>query len=352
MMELGKKPKLLARLISWLCNPNKNMSNQHLENFEPEHLKQIFEIFFPHASHRISKFGIGRGRLVHYTSAASALEIMRTKEFWMREPSCMNDYAEVEHGINCIVQVYDKSETGKSFKELLKKLNPEIPSKIENHFFQSNFNPRIEHYVACLSEHHDHEDTNGRLSMWRAFGGANERVAIVLNSKPILDGPGNLKIHAAPVGYFEDKNFERELEVIVQNMSAKMSLLEQFDPKLVLLIVLNLLRITALATKHPGFTEEQEWRLIYSPILDPSPHMSREIRSIGGVVQTVCKIPLRETASGEKTGGELPGLINRIIIGPTQYPLAMRKAFVELLEIAGVPDPKSKVSISSIPIRI
>jgi hypothetical protein len=48
---------------------------------------------------------------------------------------------------------------------------------------------------------------------------------------------------------------------------------------------------------------------------------------------------------------EIPSLINRIIIGPTQYPWAMWKAFVTLLSEAGVENAASKVFTSDIPLR-
>jgi hypothetical protein len=42
-------------------------------------------------------------------------------------------------------------------------------------------------------------------------------------------------------------------------------------------------------------------------------------------------------------------MIDRIIIGPTQYPLAMRKAFASLLADAGVSDADQKVFVSDNP---
>lgn len=44
-------------------------------------------------------------------------------------------------------------------------------------------------------------------------------------------------------------------------------------------------------------------------------------------------------------------LIDRIIIGPTQYPVAIYKAFVGLLAEAGVKAPEGKVFISHVPLR-
>ena len=44
-------------------------------------------------------------------------------------------------------------------------------------------------------------------------------------------------------------------------------------------------------------------------------------------------------------------LVERIIIGPSAYPVPMWMAFVDALKKAGVPDPDKRVVISNIPIR-
>ena len=100
-------------------------------------------------------------------------------------------------------------------------------------------------------------------------------------------------------------------------------------------------QFAAICTKHPGFSEEQEWRAIYLPKLGEPSHLKMEIRSISGVPQLIYKIPLRN----------IPGLFNRLIIGPTQYPGALRDAFVELLTKAGVEKAAEKVFVSHIPLR-
>ena len=40
-------------------------------------------------------------------------------------------------------------------------------------------NFRFSTYVSSMAEHDNNEDLNGRLSMWRGFGGMSGRVALV-----------------------------------------------------------------------------------------------------------------------------------------------------------------------------
>jgi hypothetical protein len=44
-------------------------------------------------------------------------------------------------------------------------------------------------------------------------------------------------------------------------------------------------------------------------------------------------------------------MLDRLIIGPSQYPVPMYDAFTDALRTAGVTDPDKKVFMSGIPIR-
>jgi len=67
--------------------------------------------------------------------------------------------------------------------------------------------------------------------------------------------------------------------------------------------------------------------------------------------QPIYKIPLRNIPEEGFVGAEIPELIDRIIIGPTQYPSAAREAFEYLLEQAGVHDSADRVIVSDLPLR-
>jgi hypothetical protein len=85
--------------------------------------------------------------------------------------------------------------------------------------------------------------------------------------------------------------------------------------------------------------------------LHNSPYLEKELQVINGVPQTIYKIPLKDIPAIGLTGMEIPSLIHRVIIGPTQYPIAVRKAFVTLLLDAGVADAEKRVWFSQIPLR-
>lgn len=103
--------------------------------------------------------------------------------------------------------------------------------------------------------------------------------------------------------------------------------------------------------KHPGFHEEREWRVIYSPRFERSERLVADIQIIHGAPQRIFKIPLKDFPEEGFVGAEIPSFVERVIIGPTQYPVAIRDAIVGLLDEAGVENAEGKVWTSDIPLR-
>jgi hypothetical protein len=110
--------------------------------------------------------------------------------------------------------------------------------------------------------------------------------------------------------------------------------------------------VTPLSVRSiTGFREEREWRVIYSPAYAKSDVLIPDIQSIRGVPQQIYKIPLKDIPDQSLVGIELHSLIDRVIVGPTQYPQATYGALVSLLEKAGMTDARKRVVVSDIPLR-
>ncbi|MDO8438117.1 MAG: hypothetical protein Q7S69_08195 [Nitrosomonadaceae bacterium] len=106
-----------------------------------------------------------------------------------------------------------------------------------------------------------------------------------------------------------------------------------------------------VSLKHEGFGEEREWRVLYAPKLLHSPLMEQVTETIGGIPQIINKLPLDVSVSDVLADLDFACLFDRIIIGPSPYPLVQRGAFVDALKEAGVPDAEKHVVMSDIPIR-
>jgi hypothetical protein len=147
----------------------------------PEQLK-LAQIFFPFATRKQMEVRARNTRFVHYTSAEVAVSILKNEEVWMRKSNTMNDFMEIEHGLSCLKASYD-GEPGNRFKATLDCMLPGCRAEVEKRFNSWIPHFKADTYLTCVSEHLDSEDGLGRLSMWRAYGGA-AGVAVVLNNTP------------------------------------------------------------------------------------------------------------------------------------------------------------------------
>lgn len=317
--------------------------------FTTESVEKIYRIFFPFFIERQTYIREKNTRFVHYTSADTAFQILKNKSFWMRNSSYMNDFSEIKHGLNCLFAAYQK-EDGSGLKSTLEKVSPDFSKKVEGYFnsFINHFETGT--YITCFSEHHDSEDTLGRLSMWRAYGGKNGVAIVIKNHAFLLESDEH--VYASPVEYLDDIGFGLNIRVIESNILENLPFLQEQSPEELAYCISIALKFAVLCTKHPGFKEEKEWRVICSPTIDDvSNFLEKDYATVRGVPQVIYKIPLKDKPNLGLVNIELPALIDRIIIGPTDFALATRQAFISLLEDNNVEDAANKVFISSIPLR-
>jgi hypothetical protein len=289
---------------------------------------------------------------VHYTSAEAALNIISHKRIWMRNATSMSDYREVQHGLNLLRLFWANRDHKQRFEDAINPIAPHAIAEATSMFDNLLSNVLFNTYITSFAEHHASENRHGRLSMWRAFGGAPSRVAIVFRL-PWFGGRQNvLRTTINPVLYPPEQSFPDMLlpvaEKIRENADFLKSSLTQQE------IAQNLLAMfVTLVTciKHEGFHEEREWRVIYWPRLDPSHLMESGTELVGGVPQTVYKIPLDAGKSPDLAPVDLNVILDRLIIGPSQFGLIMADAFRRSLEAIGVTDAANRVVVSGIPIR-
>jgi hypothetical protein len=78
-----------------------------------------------------------------------------------------------------------------------------------------------------VSEHIDEEGLHGRLSMWRAFGGGEPRVAIVFKVPYKALDVGVLNLFFSPVAYLRKSQVEGEFHRVVGNINADCEFLQE-----------------------------------------------------------------------------------------------------------------------------
>ncbi|WJR68132.1 DUF2971 domain-containing protein [Neorhizobium sp. CSC1952] len=290
----------------------------------------------------------GNARFVHYTSADTALKIIQNEEVWMRKSTCMNDFNEIEHGFNCLSRAYKEHKD--RFESIFESRFPGFCKKVEDYF--NGWLPSIRNstYISCISEHEASEDINGRLSMWRAYG-SPRGVAIVVNGAPFLRPTNALQAYTSPVAYLSEEQFTNEFANLMEGFEQGGSLLSQLSEEQLISNMFEVFRMAVLCTKHPGFAEEREWRIIYSPSLHESTRIKPDIFTFDGVPQRIFKIPLKNVEAEGLFGIEIRELIDRIIIGPTDFAVEIKEALGIVLDAKGVENPLGRIWISDIPLR-
>lgn len=316
-----------------------------------DEIVKLEEIFTPHAVMQ-RKQHIGRGyRFVHYTSADSALKIVKSKRMWLRNVTCMSDYKEVEHGLDMLNLVLKKQGKDGPFMSAIASVGNGLLDDAIALFNRWLPVTRGDTYIACLSEYWgDVHDERGRLSMWRAFG-QGPRVAIVLRPPIDTSKADPLNVVFSPVAYLEQDDVSNVFLSVTDAITKNLSFLRSLKRESIVDALFRTFLASALCLKHPGFHEEREWRLMYLPKRDPSPLLRSKTESIGGVPQLIYEMPIDKSASAQLADIDLPKIIEKIIIGPTDYPTAVYEAFAAELTNIGVPDPKDKIKISNIPLR-
>ncbi|SDW10543.1 DUF2971 domain-containing protein [Nitrosomonas oligotropha] len=319
---------------------------------EFECTKKIEGILLPAVStNKKSFYGEkNHARFVHYTSSESALKIINTKQLWMRNTMCMSDFREVNHGFELLNSFFLEQSNQDKFSEALNSCSPGIAEKVFKDFNQWLPNIRMETYIASVSEHDDKEDDHGRLSMWRAFGGSSTRVAIVFKVPNNIGLPDDLVIGFNPVSYLEKEELHSEINTVIERIEENQVFLRSIDPDMLIDHIFTMLLVNVTCLKHHGFQEEREWRIFYYPKLWSSMLIEQEVVVVGSVPQIVHKLPLNKKMIGIEEM-DFCNIFDRLIIGPSEYPLVQFNAFVYALQEIGIHDAQDRVVISGIPIR-
>lgn len=307
---------------------------KYMQIFMPEHLTKTLAV--AQENHRF----------VYYTSAETAMKVIRNSELWLRNAAVMNDFSEVSYGLDLIHRALSGA-AGARLREAVDDIHPETIEKVAGFLDGWRHDWELETYIACVSVHKTDEDQRGRLSMWRAYGDT----ALVVKNTPMLSVTDDLGVYSAPVSYLSSNDFENRLNKVTDCILINRTYLKALGQEKLVSYLHNFFFLTAVATKHPGFSEEEEWRIFYRPNERSSDVLVEHQVVLGGVPQTIFALPLQDYPEQGLHGADIPSLLDRVIIGPTDYPYVSKRAFKRVLsELHGIDD--DRVIVSDIPIRV
>lgn len=307
--------------------------------------EDLNEIFLPYYTSKIKAMQASEDNFAYYSNLATLHSILKNKEIWFRNISCMNDFSEVQYGMNLMKKfiLNDKEKHRRIISLLNEIIKEENCESFLEEFFEKTW-LMYPTYIACLSQHDSAEDNYGRLSMWRAYGRGNG-AALVLDKDKVFDNDNYIDgVYLSPVLYCDENAFNKELDDLIDKIEKnKLKLKEYCNTKVIKNMFFSALIFAVVSIKHPGFKEESEWRLVYFQNSQESVRFKQDIECISGIPQNVYKLQLN---------GKLKDLIKHIIIGPTQYSLIAYNSVVECLKKElHVNNAEDRVRVSDIPIR-
>lgn len=290
--------------------------------------------------------------LAHYTTLGTAEAIFRGEELWMSHPFLMNDEEELEWGVVQGVRRLTSSEVlAKSFATEMDYRA--LVSSVQAAMDVDGRTHAVDTYVACFCDH-EPGDTDGLLSMWRAYGANGGGVAIVFDTSKLVESEDSPLI-IAPVAYRTVAErlawMDWAIGECAKTVEELGSAATEDDIRRVGYAYFQRLRYYALFTKHAAFIEEREWRVVYFPDRD----VEGRYRNLLGYAITPSGIhPKLKLRLGENSIGaplRLEDVVSAVILGPTAGSFLAANAFRRMLSVVGQPGLADKVVLSSTPYR-
>jgi hypothetical protein len=315
-----------------------------------ENLKKLLDIFFPEFLRRKHLVENGQIDFIHYTTADAAVKIIGGKKFWLRDIRAMNDWKEIQHGIECFRYVINRP-IGQKLVHLLGDIGLTFEQNLTDDLTKTISNLYNHTYIACLSEHTKEDDKNGRLSMLRGYSEAFG-VGLVFHPQTLLlERPGLNGVFVSSVLYADFEIFEHNFSEVVENLSNEIDFIKKFDFDKIKFIFLRWFMFAIACTKHIGFQEEKEWRLLYFPLIEYNNLLSFDIETIRGLPQIVHKLEMINKPEEGIEYIDIKDNLKKVILGPSFYQDVLGNAFIYLMNKNGFENTGQKVFASGIPLR-
>ena len=287
--------------------------------------------------------------LFHYTNVSVLESFLKGGALWMSNPLHMTDIEELRFGMDLGMQTFLSSAA----------IAAALPDAADLRLFNGALASLYQDYsrdhvadtfVACFSAHSFEED--GLLSMWRAYGDQGRGVAIVLDTTPV-ERRENLALIFAPVHYGTTEERRNYLSGLADKAANLTSGFHGDEVRFAAEALFHRLKAFALFTKHRGFSEEKEWRIVYMPERDATgilrPYISYAVTARG--MQPKMKLPIKPIDGAMLGDIRLESLVHRVILGPSHSSMLSRRAAELMLVETGHPELVPKLTASSIPFR-
>jgi hypothetical protein len=273
--------------------------------------------------------------LYHYTDSDGLVGILSNKTLWASDVSCMNDSSELTYSLQKTKDRLSKEASQSSIvREFLESLGfgkklPKMPYRF---------------YAACFCEQGD------LLSQWRAY--ANRGGGYAIGFDPAnLCATTQADFHLRKIVYDPETQdhlitdlLNRTRELLKKHAEGKNEVEKAnlvFD---VGHFFHDCLVEFCLSFKHPGFSEEHEWRVVKIQHNDEPKHQV-EFRTAQGFPVPYVKFDIRFAGDSAPNSGP----ITMIRYGPTRHPDTAKESLQLLVERYEL--PSVQICGSEVPLR-
>lgn len=190
--------------------------------------------------------------------------------------------------------------------------------------------------------------------MWRGYGSNGQGAAIVFNTQFINLVPGS-PLLIVKVNYANNETRKAWVKNSFINCLSKINQLSV--SKRVLEVIgfhmFQLAMIYSISSKHPGFEEEQEWRVIYLPDRDLNKLMDaqRTYFRRNNTIEPKLRFPIEPLKLEPRQTWTFDSIVERIVLGPTHFSPSARNLAGRMFSSLGKPGFASKIWVSEIPYR-
>lgn len=296
--------------------------------------------------------------LAHYTSVEVVEKILVNQEIWLSNPLYMNDLEEMGAGILLGVQLFPSFANAAAGTPN----RAEILVQSFNHYLAYlRDETALDTYIFCLCKQ-EQGDTDGLLSMWREYGSRGNGAALVFNAQRVTFNAAS-PLLITEVTYADVLQREKQLRDHLDVWAQITTRLNLPDNHLFVAAYAAFLfvKLIALTTKHRGFEEEKEVRVIYIPEQDPRGYLKPQLgyhigaRGVEPKLRYKFEQTMRTTDGQEPVDeystGSLTNLAEFIILGPTVSSPLAKASFIRMLTSVHMQQFADRVFPSTIPLR-
>jgi hypothetical protein len=280
--------------------------------------------------------------LYHYTDVNGLMSILTKHDLWATNVFFMNDESEIRHSFDKVNAMLTNTELPMSLVGTPHTVADRVIKTITNNFAQY-----VNLYAVCFCESGD------LLSQWRAYG-ANGGYAIGFDASQLRKLTSR-RFALIKVSYDEEEQDLALAKLIRKwrdcftddagNVHYSNSTLRALE-----LMFAEIISMVGLGFKNKGFSEEEEWRLVYRKseiVLDDGINFPIDFRARNGNPVPYARISFNR----DESANDFRKPIQYVVMGRRNYSVVTGFALVKFLLSLGGWHQDIGIRQSAIPLR-